>query len=123
MSKILGNIIIKHIKGNKILYTTDKSVLENFGLEHDKEFQDIRVIEKGTELQIGDEKYRVVSIYTYFYDKTYDNDENKGIDGSDGDRHAFNFNITYYVETVEQKACFPILKMIQLEIQILINNF
>jgi hypothetical protein len=102
MSKILGRIRIKHVKGADILYTTDKSVLENFGLEHDKEFQDIRVIKNGTELQIDDKRYRVVDMYTYFYDETYDNDENKGISliGA-GDRYAFNFDITYYVETVE----------------------
>jgi len=102
MSQILGRIRIKHVKGADILYTTDKDLLEDFGLEHDKEFQDIRVINKGTEIHIDDKRYRVVDMYTYFYDGTYDNDENKGMSLiGGGDRHPFNFDITYYVETVE----------------------
>ncbi len=102
MNEILVRIRIKHIKGADILYTTDKSVLENFGLEHDKEFQDIRVIKKGTEIQVDNRLFRVVDMYTNFYDQINDNDEKKGssLVGT-GDIHAFNFDITYYVETIE----------------------
>lgn len=102
MNEILGRIRVKHVKGADILYTTDKTVLENFGLEHDKEFPDIRVIKKGTEIQVDDRRYIVVDMYTYFYDQMNDNDEEKGISliGA-GDRLAFNFDITYYVEAIE----------------------
>ena len=102
MSQILGRIRIKHVNGADILYTTDKGLLEDFGLEYDTEFQDIRVINKGTEIQIDDKRYRVVDMYTYFYDGTHDNYENKGMSLIGGGvRHPFNFDITYYVETVE----------------------
>lgn len=101
MSEILGRIRVKHTKGAEILYTTDKSELENFGLEHDKEFKDIRVMKIGTEIKIDERKYRVNDIYTYFYDDTNDNDETKGTSLiCDGNKHPFNFDITYYVENV-----------------------
>lgn len=103
MNQILGRIRIKNSKGKELLYTTDKTDLENFGLKYDIEFPNIRVIGKGTEFQIDNIKYKVVDMYTYFYDETDNNDSNKGINliGS-GYRHPFNFDITYYVDEVDK---------------------
>ena len=101
MSGILGRFRIKHEKGADILYTTDISALETFGLKHDEEFQDIRVIEIGTVLNIEGRKLRVVNMYPYFYDNTNDNDGRYGVSlYSAGSRFPFNFDITYYVESV-----------------------
>lgn len=101
MSQILGRIRIKNTRGKEILYTSDKSDLESFGLDPDIEFPDLKVIKKGTHLQIDEKEYQVKDMYTNFYEDTDENDESKGISliGS-GERNPFNFDITYYVEEI-----------------------
>jgi len=102
MSQILGRIRIKNTRGKEILYTSDKTDLESMGLIPDTEFPDIRVIKKGTRLNIDDKEYEVKDMYTNFFDDTDENDDSKGtnIIGS-GERHPFNFDITYYVEEID----------------------
>ena len=100
MNQILGRVRIKN-KDKAILYTTDMFVLENFGLIHDSEFPNIRILKRGTEFQIDNTKYRVADIYTYFYDEIEDNNSDKGVNSiGNGYRYPFNFEITYYVDEV-----------------------
>ena len=102
MSEIKTRIRVKFNNGKSILYTTDRDTLESFNLEHDQEFSDLRIIEEGTVLDIFEKKYKVVSLYSYFYDEMQCVDENTGINlYGKGENQPFNFDITYYVELIK----------------------
>lgn len=100
-NQILGRIRVKHLRGADLLYSTDFHTLENFGIEHDTELQDLRVIKIGTRLTIDGIVFEVESMYTYFHDETHRIDTNIGVNiYGDGESNPFNFMVTYYVKAV-----------------------
>ena len=101
MSGILVRIRIVHVKGADIAYFYEKEILDKLGLSPTQYDAHETFFNVGDEFQLGDERYRVVSINTKFFDETH-KPHNYGINiYGIGEMLPFNFQITYNVETVE----------------------
>jgi len=98
MSGILARIKIKHVQGAEIAYLYEKEILEQIGLLPDSYETSVTFFNEGDVFQLGKDRYRVVKIYTKFYDQIHEPD-NYGIDlYGIGKHQPFNFQITYEVE-------------------------
>ena len=100
MAGILARIKIEHVQGAEIAYLYEKEILEQFGLIPDSYDTSVTFLNEGDEFQLGNEKYRVVKIYTKFFNQIFE-PNNYGINlYGIGEQQPFNFQITYKVENV-----------------------
>lgn len=81
-------------------FATDLIALKQIGLKHDAHWNHTD-IGTGSELVIEGKEYQVVRMRTSFHDTTHNDAGEHGIHAfGHGDRHPYNFEITYYVSEV-----------------------
>ena len=99
---ILARIRVIDKDGNEIGDTTDKDMVENWGIGADPEWRNIVRLNIGTIIPRDDgRKLKVVNISSNMYDQTDKIDLNIGVNTCVyGETYPFNFEIIYEVELV-----------------------
>jgi hypothetical protein len=101
MSGILTRVKIKHIQGADIAYILEKTLLEKIGLQPTKYDRNETFFNIGDIFTIGEDRYKVVNIFTKIFNQTHEPD-NYGVNMHRiGENLPFNFQITYEVDNVD----------------------
>ena len=81
-------------------FATDLAALRQIDLKHDAHWNHTD-IGAGNQLVIAGQEYQVVRLTTSFHDANHDDAGEHGVHAfGHGDRHPYNFEITYYVSEV-----------------------
>jgi len=98
MAGILTRIKIEHVQGADIAYFYEKEILDQIGLIPTDFDPNETFFNVGDEFEFGERRYRVVNIYSKFFNQIHEpHDYGANIYGV-GEQQSFNFQITYEVE-------------------------
>jgi hypothetical protein len=100
MSGILARIKVKHVKGAELAYFYEKELLANIGLEPTRFDANETFFNVGDVFKLGDETYKVVNIFTKFFNETYEPDSYGTNLYRIGEMLPYNFQVTYEVDNV-----------------------
>ena len=85
-----------------IAYIYDFNLLKILNVKSDDFFTNSMILDIGTEIEIGEKRYKINEIRTVFYDKTYDMSNPPGINiYGIGQPLNFNFEIMYFVDDIK----------------------
>jgi hypothetical protein len=98
MAGILARIKIEHVQGAEIAYMYEKEILDQIGLNPTEFDTNETFFNIGDKFQLGERSYRVVNIYTKFFNQIHEpHGYGVNIYGI-GEQQPYNFQITYEVE-------------------------